>query len=191
MKKLQIKRKIRKIIKWTLLCMLIISVIIISRFRTAFPGLNEHANLIVNGNEISDKMVWIYEQVDHSFCGVLPFMTILNELGYPVEWIHEEAVAARVFIRGEEYILWIDECKIDTRFHGVKFGIADTSLHKLNEIENYIISEASDDNYLSIITKKDIYLESPTLAATMDNLGINVEIMIDPEKRMIIINTRN
>lgn len=166
------KHRIRcLIIKWSIISVslaLVSFLIIYSLQGIGYPGINVPATLVINGKKIADKSIRIFET--NELCSSIPFTTLLEELGYPVQWIGEKT--AFVVINGEEYY----------------YSSSEPALYKPDEERNYIIPPQELSGIPASYHGDQMYLESRSVLATMDNLGVKIELTLDLENRLVIIN---
>ena len=166
MRKLGIKRLV---IKLTLICL---SLALVSWFfiwslrGTHYPGMNAHGELIVNGTIIPDKRIRIFQQGDE-FLAVLPLSSVLQELGYHVEWMDTET--AQVEISGEVFVFSLEK------------------VYRRGEEDNLYEPGLGRESVFVESAKNEIYIDSAALLATLKNLGVQIEIIINPQDRVILI----
>lgn len=149
----------------------------------AFPrsgSFNKPGTLIVNGTEILDDRVRIYRRFEME--ASLPFTTILSEFGCSVEWTGEESalitVSSQDYELIEGHLYRTDEEK--PAFIGEKKNIVAT------DKKDYIPSEES--GCWTKYEGGELYMNSPCLAKTMENLGLTISISIDQDNRVVYVN---
>lgn len=164
LKRLEIKRLL---IKWLMICATVVFCLLFvcSLRGIAYPGINCRASLDINGEIIKDHKVRIYQRSD--LLAWLPFTMILKRTGCSVQWITDET--AEITMNGQSYIL------------------TGSKLYKRGEETNLIVSGPGQDVYEYRFENQELYLDSKVLQATLETLGIFIELEINPEERIITI----
>ena len=151
------------------------------------PGLRVRADLLVNGKTTGEKLV-IYEH--EQLLADLPFTSVLRELGYSVEWIDDETAVIR--IDGREYRydgrgLYSAEAET-VRFDKPKEGSVPGGSAEgertdlITPGEGYSVSGA-------YLRDRVLYMPAPTFLATMERLGVEVELTLDAEHRQVLVRS--
>lgn len=158
--------------KWLIIVGVLILILLVLKDGCASDGLNARAALIVNGNKIADpdKEIRIYQRAD-KYYGWIPIFSVLQNFGCPVEWVNDET--AIITINGLEY----------------EYRYRDEGLFGRGTDNNYWTPEYGKTSYSFVRKGQDVYTSTASFSASMENLGVNIEINLDIDAKQITINS--
>lgn len=135
--------------------------------------INEQSGtLYINERKITSENVSIcYRNVYPPYPN-LPFIKILENIGFNVEWINENS--AKIVHDNEEYVL----------------NMPESTLFKMNKDINLI--EPSPGSYMTYkVLNKEVVLDSETLINTLYNMGKDISFKLNLDKFDIYIIEKN
>lgn len=132
----------------------------------------EIGTLYIKGKKITNENVSICYRDDYPPYPNLPFIKILENMGFNVEWINENN--AKIVYGNEEYVL----------------NMSESTLFKMNEDINLI--QASPGSYMTYsVLNKEVVLDSETLINTLHNMGKDINFKLDFDKSTVYMTYKN
>lgn len=128
--------------------------------------------LYINGEKITSENVSICYRNDYPPYFNLPFIKILENMGFNIEWTNENN--AQIIYNNKEYVL----------------NISESSLLKKNEDINLI--QQSPGSYMTYnILDKEVILDGETLINTLHNMDKDISFKLDFDKSIVYITNKN
>lgn len=130
--------------------------------------MNKGVLIIVNGTRFEDQSTYIYERDGRCLCD-LPFVKILELLGYPVEWKTDQD--AEFEVKGEVFDL----------------PLLDSTLCPHGESNNILKPIPGNSIYFCEAKEHEMYLQDQVIQQALRSLGIKAEITLNLEENTITV----